>query len=95
MKTVEVLEGQTLIDLAMQELGDASRLFELSELNAMLPSDDLVAGQIIQVPEPTEEKREIVKALKSRKPATKNEILEEQLKEGIGYWAIGINFKVS
>ena len=95
MKTVEVLEGQTLIDLAMQELGDASRLFELSELNAMLPSDDLVAGQIIQVPEPTEEKREIVKALKYRKPATKNEILEEQLKEGIGYWAIGINFKVS
>jgi hypothetical protein len=95
MKQVEVLEGQTLIDLAMQELGDASRLFELSDLNGMLPSDDLAAGQIISVPEPTEEKREIVKALKARKPATKNEIVEEQLKEGIGYWGIGTNFKVS
>lgn len=95
MIEVEVLSGQTLIDIAMQELGDASRLFELAQLNGLLPTDDVIAGSVLIVPAYETNRQNIVRQLQINKPSTGSTIVEQALLEGVDYWAVGIDFIVS
>ena len=95
MKTIQVLSGQTLVDIAMQELGDASRLFELAELNGLLPSDNIVAGQSILVPDLEVNKAKTVNLLQVNQPATYSYSEEVVPLEGVDYWGIGFDFEIS
>lgn len=95
MKEVTVLASQTLIDIATQELGDATRLFELALLNGLLPSDEITAGQVLVVPNYAPGKSAVVKALQINNPATRSTVVEQENLEGIGYWGIGIDFIIS
>ena len=97
MKSVKVLDGQTLVDIAIQELGDGERVIELATLNEMNVTDDLVSGEYVEVPDYDKSKRSMVNlfADDANKPAsgivTDNGVL---LPQGIGYWRIENNFKV-
>lgn len=98
MKVVKVAPGQTLIDIAVQELGDWERLFEVAKLNKMNITDPLVADQEITVPAFARDKGEIVRVFTdpSNKPASDSHgSVENQINEGIDYWAIGTEFIVS
>jgi len=48
---MKVLPGQTLFDIAIQELGSAEGAFELAVLNGLNITDDLVPGQELILPD--------------------------------------------
>ena len=97
MKSVKILDGQTLVDIAIQELGDGERVMELATLNEMNITDDLVSGEYVDVPEYDKSKRSMVNLFKddANKPASgmypTPGVLPQQ---GIGYWIIETDFVV-
>ncbi len=97
MKSVKVLDGQTLVDIAVQELGDAERVMEIAEANEMKVTDDLVSGSEIMVPDFDRTKRSIVNLFSddANKPASALTVDEtEGVGEGIGFWIIENDFVV-
>lgn len=96
MKAVKVIYGQAIIDLALQELGDPSRVYEIATLNGLSVTDDLKAGDMILVPDYDADKRTIVQtfALNGNQPAS-NEVLTFETLEGIDYWALETKFVIS
>lgn len=98
MKTIQVLYGQTIVDIALQELGDPERAVEVAELNSLSLSDDLDGGQLIDVPDYDSDKRDLVNLFtnKANAPASADTGSEVDAPlEGIDYWAIQIDFKVT
>lgn len=97
MKSVRVLATQTLLDIAMQELGDYSRAMELAVLNGLKITDTLTAGTTLQVPEYDKVNRHLVNLFSddSNKPGTGFTEIENAVLQGIGYWRIENNFRVS
>lgn len=98
-KQVKVLKGQTLVDIVIQELGDADRTVEVAELNEMNITDELTAGDMITVPDFDVSKRAIVNAFinDAFKPASGIGNDEDELViplTGIDYWAIENDFVV-
>ena len=51
MKEVEVKQGQSLFDIAIQHCGGLDAVFAIAEANNLMPTDMLKAGQRITVPE--------------------------------------------
>ncbi len=98
-KQVKVLKGQTLVDIAIQEMGDASFVLAIAELNDLNVTDDLTAGQMITVPDYDTAFRNTVNLFSddANKPASginADEGDEEDHLEGIEYWAIENDFVV-
>jgi len=75
--TVTVLHNQTLIDLAVRNCGTAEAAFEIAVLNALMITDELEAGQKIQLPEIDFGLNDIAKYFSAKKhqPATANPML--------------------
>ena len=99
MKTVEVLDGQTLVDIAAQELGDIDRVFEIAQLNEMNITDELTAGQEILVPDFEISKGNMVDLFADKANAPASSITESEgedvvPQEGIDYWAIENDFVI-
>lgn len=100
MKEVIVAAGQTLIDIAVQELGDATRIFEVAELNGRGITDIITAGEVLKVPVYAVDKKRIVNVFSdpANKPASdKNQgfvVDEDSGLEGIEIWAIEDDFIV-
>jgi hypothetical protein len=98
MPAIKVEYGQTLVDLALQSCGDESRLFELADLNGIGVTDDLVPGNMMNVPEPETKKQRIANLLRDRKPASGVNPIPpggELNEEGIEFWALEVDFIVS
>lgn len=99
MKTVKTLDNQRLIDIAMQELGDVEREFELALLNGLSVNDELEAGTEIKVPDFEKTKRNVVATFTNTSllPASafEDNITDPLPPGGIGYMQIGTNFIVS
>lgn len=89
--------GQSIFDMAVQLYGGIEGVFDLAEKNGMRLTGELNAGTLVKASTPVNKNmRAIIKALQI-KPAT---IVSESeaadiTPEGIGYWAIGIDFIVS
>ncbi|MBX3389055.1 MAG: LysM peptidoglycan-binding domain-containing protein [Phycisphaeraceae bacterium] len=49
-KSYQVRPGDTLMNIARQQLGSASRSGEIASMNRMDPDDDLLAGAILKLP---------------------------------------------
>lgn len=54
---IKVLEGQSFLDIAIQEAGDISGLFSLARENNLSISDPLRAGQILKFTEAAADKQ--------------------------------------
>lgn len=92
------MSGQTLVDLALQYLGDASRAFELAQLNAISVTDDLEPGTTIMLPVPDSNKMSLVRMFNvpSLAPASADTINGMPQKEsGIDYDTIEIDLVVT
>lgn len=98
MKRIQTLNGQTLVDIAIQELGDADRVFEIATMNGLSLTDELEPGRVLMVPEPAREMKSTVQIFQDKAfaPASADAAGDMETKqEGIGYWIIGNDFKVS
>lgn len=94
MKLVKVLYQQTIIDIAVQELGDAERAVEIAALNGLGITDELTAGQVLQVPDYDLSKINTVQLFTNTAlaPASVDDAMT--VDEGIDYWALEMDFEV-
>ncbi|WEK18175.1 MAG: hypothetical protein P0Y49_15395 [Candidatus Pedobacter colombiensis] len=54
MRKVTVIVGQNIMDIAMQEYGDADAIVELCDMNNLELDDDVYAGQVLLLRDLTE-----------------------------------------
>ena len=62
MQIIQSSEGQTLVDIAIEYCGDASKAMDIAILNG-LDIDDVSIGQTLQVPDLVIDKKAIVTSL--------------------------------
>lgn len=89
--------GQSIFDMTVQLYGDIEGLFDLTEKNGLPLTGELKPGTLVKANTPADKNmRNILKA-QQIKPATIVNAAEaaEITPEGIGYWAIEIDFIIS
>ena len=95
---VNVLPLQSLLDITIQHTGAVENTFAVAVANGLSLTDDLPAGTEIQLPDNVNKDSDVLNyySAKRLQPATAVIMLpEEERLEGIGYWAISVDFKVS
>ena len=96
--TTIILHNQSLLDLAVQHTGSVENTFALAVVNGLSLTDDLPAGTEIKLPDSVNKDSDVLNyyTAKRLQPATAVIILSEAERlEGIGYWVIQTDFKVS
>ena len=95
---MRVLEGQSLFDIAIQSCGSAEAAFDLAVLNGVSLTDEVSTGVELVVPGVINKNIASYYANKMLFPATGfaefGGVLPET-QQGIGFWAIDIDFVVS
>lgn len=95
MRNVTAKDFQNLFDVAVQEMGSVDAAFELARLNDISITDDLVSGQLILLPDqPADDYVVNEFDIKKLFPATSDKA-GDNVRGGIGFMGIGIDFKVS
>ncbi len=99
MITATVLYKQSLLDVILQLTGAMDSLVSVAHLNNISITDDLVPGQKISFPEDVALDEDILNYYRAKKvqPATalsSEDKLVAAKPEGIGYWAIEVDFEV-
>lgn len=95
---VKVLPLQSLLDLAVQHTGAVENTFAMAVANGLSLTDDLPAGAEIQLPDNVNKDSDVLNyyTAKRLQPATAVILPSEAERlEGIGYWVIQTDFKVS
>jgi len=95
---INVLPLQSLLDIAVQHTGAVESVFAIAVANGLSLTDDLPAGTEIKLPDSVNKDSDVLNyySAKRLQPATAVILLpEEERLEGIGYWAISVDFKVS
>ena len=95
---VIILHNQSLLDLAVQHTGAVENTFAIAVANGLSLTDDLPAGVEIKIPDSGSKDSDVLNyyTAKRLQPATAVIMLPEAERlEGIGYWAISVDFKVS
>ena len=95
---INVLPLQSLLDIAVQHTGAVESVFAIAVANGLSLTDDLPAGTEIKLPDSVNKDSDVLNyySAKRLQPATAVIMLpEEERLEGIGYWAISVDFKVS
>ena len=96
--TTIILHNQSLLDIAIQHTGAVENTFAIAVANGLSLTDDLPAGAEIKIPDSANKDNDVPNyyTTKSLQPATAVIMLpEEERLEGIGYWVIQTDFKVS
>ena len=96
--TTIILHNQSLLDLAVQHTGAVENTFAIAVTNGLSLTDDLPAGVEIKIPDSANKDSDVLNYYTSKRlqPATAVIMLpEEERLEGIGYWVIQTDFKVS
>ncbi len=60
IKTTTITEGQSLLDVALQELGSVAGLFDLADAAGLAITDQLTPGQVLAVPASAAARPELV-----------------------------------
>jgi len=96
-----VLDGQNIVDIATQYCGSADAAFDIAILNGLSPTVDLTPGIELKLPSAFNKKIAEYYKTKALQPAT-NAIIQTgggggtpTDGEGIGYWAIEIDFVIN
>ena len=96
--TTIILHNQSLLDLAVQHTGAVENTFAMAVANGLSLTDDLPAGAEIKLPDSVNKDNDVLNyySAKRLQPATAVILPpEEERLEGIGYWVIQTDFKVS
>lgn len=94
---VTVLHNQSLLDVCLQHTGSIEGIFELAMANDLAITEDVQAGAVLELLEGIAMDKDILNYYRTKaiQPATAIIEQTEEKLEGIGYWAIGVDFKVS
>ncbi|MGV4530512.1 hypothetical protein [Ornithobacterium rhinotracheale] len=94
-----VLHKQSLFDVCLMHTGSIAGIFELAEANNLSITDDVQAGACLELPQVITQDADILAyyQVKNIQPATGVSHTSNQINklEGISYWAINQDFKVS
>jgi hypothetical protein len=95
---MKVLQGQGVIDIAIQECGSLESIFDVALKNGISITDELSVAQEVSIPEKTDP--DIASHYRNRmiRPRTypsDDEVASTISEEGIGAWAIEEDFVVS
>lgn len=95
MQDITVRDRQTVVDIAIQEVGTVEASIEVAEANGISITDDLLTGQILKPAAVVF--GETVKTFfkENRHPASAETILENAGLSGIDYWGVENEFVVS
>ena len=96
--TTIILHNQSLLDFAVQHTGAVENTFALAVVNGLSLTDDLPAGTEIKLPDSVNKDSDVLNyyTAKRLQPATAVVMLPEAERlEGIGYWVIQTDLKVS
>lgn len=88
-------EGQTLLDIAIQYCGNVEVAIFLSELNGISITKELAIGEEIFVPAVLVEDRKVVSVFADKNLIPASDDSYEPIQEGIGFWMVNLDFKVS
>lgn len=96
---VTILNNQTLLDIAIQITGDPTNALWIAQKNQLIPSDEVVAGSVLEIPNNLINDEDIKRYYKANNilPATgltDRQKTEIEGCEGISCWAIGVDFIV-
>lgn len=86
---------QTLADVAVHRLGDATGMFALALLNNISLSEDVKPGAALALPVAVNSKVVTYFSSKNAVPATADEERSDIFNSGISVWAINVDFVVS
>ena len=90
---------QSLLDIALQETGNADKALQIAIANNMSATNKLAAGDILNIPESVEKNMDVLEVYMEKcvSPATAPTTQQEALNPsgGIGYMSIEIDFIVS
>ncbi len=92
-KTIVVRPGQSLPDIAVQYGGDQEAWATIAALNGLALTADLVAGQVLIIPDVAPDKRTAAIFKLGRFFPASGEVVPYG--SGIGYWGIEFDFYVS
>ena len=100
MKKVTILNNQSLFDLSIQLTGTALNALEIAKANNIVPSVNLIAGEELIVPNTLVNEDDILRYYQANTLLPASALTQQDQDtitgcEGIGCWAIGIDFKVS
>lgn len=95
MAEVTVQDGQSLVDIALQVYGSAEGTFILARNNGLAISDPVEPGQILTYDEQKTADRKVVAYYAEHGISPATTISEDDIRGGIGYMGIGIDFRVS
>lgn len=93
-----VLHNQSLLDIAIQHTGSVFNAFEIAVANKISITDDLTPGMLLMIPEGIKKNNDILNYYTSKKiqPATAIYVNpEDPILEGVGFWRIEKDFKIS
>ncbi len=96
--TTIILHNQSLLDIAIQHTGAVENIFAMAVANGLSLTDDLPAGTEIKLPDSANKDSDVLNyyTAKRLQPATAVIMLSEAERlEGIGYWVIQTDFKIS
>ena len=91
---MQVGSGQTLLDVAIQATGDAEQTKVIAANMDYSITEKLVSGQQVATPTAAINKGDVVEIMNKgyNIPASDD---NAEIKQGIGFWRIGIDFKIS
>ncbi|MBU2526250.1 MAG: hypothetical protein KKC03_06590 [Bacteroidetes bacterium] len=92
------LDRQSLLDIAIKETGSITSIFDFAIINGVGITDDIVPGSAIEIPTIDYGFKGVVDYYKTNRIFPATDIDEATLPardEGIGFWQIGLTFKVS
>lgn len=92
-RTIKVKDGQSLLDIALQECGDVAAAYAIADLNGMSVSDSLEVGSELQVPAGVDDQEVVSLFAGVHKPAsTETDATSDINGEGLEFWVIERDF---
>lgn len=95
---ITVLYNQSMLDIAIQESGSILSVVDICFKNKLSITDELFPGQKIAIAPSAFDQKDIQLYFKSKKQNIATGYQNKELindPQGIGYFIIGINFKVA
>ena len=97
---ITVLHNQSLFDIAIQHTGNVMNAFQIAKENGMSLTELLAPGSTIKITDQIEINKDVLGYYLAKKIQPATGTTEEtdngaQELEGIGYWIIDKNFRVS
>jgi hypothetical protein len=83
--------GQSLLDISVQHLGSEEAVFALASLNGLSVTDELTVGDELELPAVIDKRVAAFFTAGGYRPAVGADV---GILQGIGYWAIFLDFEV-